>query len=225
VPEYSVRLDLPVVRLDRSEFEQLIDIVVEEFAPGEPILRIKDKSGYGPSVRANSVAEFLTHPDLPGNLHMVHISARDKGAGAGQRHISVVLYNSGPDVTVEAEDPDWAYSAARTIHYFLSRHRPWHFLLHGNVVLGLVAGAGLSGILIYGIRLLYRILTWNFTADFLLMSLAGVAGSVAALFAAFLPQVEIQVANDRDPFLVKMTNSIYILGALAVALLIARHWA
>jgi hypothetical protein len=223
---YSIRQDLPPVKLDRAAFERLIELLLEEFTPAEPVLRIKDSSDYGSNVRANGLADFLAHPDLPAGLHMVNISARDpisEDEAAPQRRIDVLLHNTGPRIIIEAEDFDWAQSAAGTIHYFLSSHRPWHFMVHG-IIAGPFAGAAFTGILFFGIRLIYKIVTWNLTADLVLSSLAGVAGSVAALLTALLPEVDIQLGNERDRSLVKMENTIRNLAALAVALLILRHW-
>lgn len=222
---YSTRRNLQAVRLGRDDFEKLIDLVLEEFAPEQPVLRIKDRGGSRKIVSANSFSEFVDHPDIEQDLHMVEISARDARTwDTCKKQISVLLYNTGPELIVEADDGEWAQSAARTLDNFLCRHRPWHFSVH-NLVGASLAGLAIGGVFFFGIRLGYRIVTWNFTPDFVLTSLAGVAGSIAcALTTVALPLAEIQLGDERDPFVAKVDYVVRVSAALAVLLLMATHW-
>lgn len=215
--------NLPPVRMERAEFEQLIALIIEEFSPDPVKVRIKDSSGSS-AIRANDPAEFLANPGLSASLHMVTITARDSTRRPeGQRRIMVNLYNSGPAVFVEADSPYWAESAADTIYDFLSKHRPWHFPIHGPFGVGLL-GLALGAILLFGIRLLYRIATWNVTPDLVVTSLAIIAGSFAVAVTALLPEIEIRTGPRADPVVVKMEKAIWILAVIAVALLGIRSW-
>lgn len=222
---YSTSRYLHAVRLNRVDFEKLIDLVVDEFAPEQPVLRIQDRGSARKRASAKTFSEFVDHPDIKNDLHMVEISARDATTrDACKKRISVLLYNTGPELIVEADDDEWAESAARTLDIFLCRHRPWHFSLP-IMVRASLAGLAIGGVFWFGFRLIYRIVTWNFTPDFVLTSLAGVAGSVAcALTTVLLPLVEIQLGDERNPFIARVEYIIRISAALAVLLLMGTHW-
>ncbi len=219
----TISKNLPPVRMGRAGFEQLIALVSDEFSPDPVKVRIKDSSGRS-AIRANDPAEFLANPGLPASLHMVSITARDSTTRPeGQRRIVVNLYNSGPAVFVEADSPYWAESAAGTIYDFLSKHRPWHFPIHGLIGAGLL-GLAFGAILLFGVRLLYRIATWNVTPDLVVTSLAIIAGSFAVAVTAQLPGVEIRTGPRADPVVVKMEKAIQIAAVIAVAMLGIRSW-
>ncbi|MEN3950200.1 hypothetical protein [Iodidimonas sp. SYSU 1G8] len=213
----TISKNLPPVRMGRAEFEQLVALIADEFSPDPVKIRIKDSSGLS-TIRANDPAEFLANPGLSPSLHMVSITARDSTKRPeGQRRILVNLYNSGPGVFVEADSPYWAESAAGTIYDFLSKHRPWHFPMDGLIGAGLL-GLALGAILLFGVRLLYRIATWNVTPDLVVTSLAIIAGSFAVAVTALLPGIEIRTGPRADPLVVKMERAIRISAAISVLL-------
>jgi hypothetical protein len=226
MPDYVIKKYLPAVRLNRDDFEKFVELIVDEFSPERPFLRIKDDSADGKTPSANSFSAFVDHPDVGKNLHMVKISARDAQAfDASTKQITMLLYNNRPELFVESDDYEWAESAATRLYDFACKHRPWHFSMH-NLFSAVLAGAGMTGILYFPIRLVIRIASWNVTPDLLLTSLAGTAGSISCfLMGVALPLVEIQLGTERDKFLSKAESTIRVSAALAVLLLIARHWA
>lgn len=220
--QHHVVEQLSPVQFDRAGLAQLVALIETAFRPEKPTFRFRDWSIDG-TARANSLEEFLDHPELPSTMGMLRVTARCTDDHLGEAKVDVIFDNAGSAVHVHATHLPWAKAVADNIRSFSFSHRPWHFFMRGRIGVGLVCLAtGSVGLFI--LRLAQRIFSGTMSLDFVSMWLAILTASIAICVAGILlPEVEIRLGNEPEAWIRKQEKLIMIFSGLSVLTWVARY--
>lgn len=219
--QHHVVEQLSPVQFDRTGLAQLVALIETAFRPEKPTFRFRDWSIDG-TAQANSLEEFLDHPEVPSTMHMLQVTARCTDDHLGEAKVDVIFDNAGSKVHVHATHLPWAKAVADRVRSFSFSHRPWHFFMHGHIGVGLVCLAtGSIGLFI--VHLAQRISSGTMSLDFVSMWLAIFTGSIAICVAGILlPEVEIRLRSAPDDWTRKRERLIMIFAGLSVLIWVVR---